>query len=354
MSDDTVVVGQLYTFNNIGVAFVFVRPKTGDWNNLTQSAILVPSDGLDTDLFASSVAISGDTIVIGSPPYAGCTTCGAGRAYVYVKPAGGWSGQLTQTAELTASDGTNGSSVGSSVSISSDTVVAGAPGEMPGAAYVFVKPANGWINMTQTAKLTSSIDFVFGSSVSISGSTAAVTGVGTVDVFVEPSSGWTNMTQTAELRAANADLGQAVAISGSVLVAGAPSANSNKGAAYVFVEPPGGWRDMTQTAELIAPDGETGDALGSAVAISRNTVVAGAPDRVSRLIRAGGFPAGGAYVFAESKSGWTQATVQVLTGSDAHNADLLGASVAIDGDLVVTGAPYLGKYLGAAFVFVRF
>jgi FG-GAP repeat protein len=373
MSGDTIVIGQLYTFNNIGVAFVFVRPKTGDWNNLTQAAVLLPSDGLATDLFGSSVAISGGTIVVGSPPYAGCTTCGPGRAYVYVKPPGGWSGQLTQTAELTASDGTDGSSVGSSVSIAGDTVVAGAPGEMPGAAYVFVKPSDGWVNMTQTAKLTASDGAPgdgFGTSVSISGGTIVAgsplaAGInaqtGAAYVFTEPAGGWTNMTQTAKLTASDGysfdQLGLAVAVNGNTVAAGAPYAlgkAANAGAAYLYTQPAGGWKNETQTAKLVAPDGETGDALGSAIAISNSTLVAGAPDRICRLIRALGYAAGGAYVFTESGSTWTQSTVQVLTGSDAHNADLLGASVAISGDFVVTGAPYLGKYLGAAFVFVRF
>jgi hypothetical protein len=374
ISSDTVVVGQIYTFtgNGVGVAFVFVKPKTGNWNNLTQAAVLVPSDGLSTDLFAVSVAISGDTIVVGSPPYTGCT-CGPGRAYVYVKPAGGWSGQLTQTAELTASDGANNSSVGSSVSISADTVVAGAPGEMPGAAYVFVKPVNGWVNMTQTAKLIASdgvASDAFGTSVSISGGTIVAgapgatglnTQAGAAYVFTEPAGGWTNMTQTAKLIASDGassdQFGLAVGVSSNRVVAGAPRALgqvATAGAAYVYTEPAGGWSNATQTAKLTAPDGETGDALGSAVAISSNTVVAGAPDRICRSIPALGFPAGGAYVFSKSGPDWAQATVQVLTGTDAHNADLLGSSVAISGDLLVTGAPYLGKYLGAAFVFAKF
>jgi hypothetical protein len=375
VSGNVMVIGELYTFTGIGEALVFVRPKTGDLNNWTQSAVLVPSDGTNDDLFASSVAISGNTIVVGSPPYEACNGCGPGRAYVYVEPAGGWSGTLTERAELTASDAITGAAVGSSVSISSDTVVAGAPGEMPGAAYVFVKPSSGWVSMTQTAKLTASKGAPgnqFGLSVSISDSAIGVGApydgiappAGAAYVFTEPAGGWTNMTQTATFTASDPNssdqFGLAVAVDGKTFVAGAPYAEAHaarSGAAYVFVEPAGGWKNMTQTAKLTAPDGQQYDAFGSAVAISMNTVVSGAPQRSPGWRTSQGFPAwwqaGGAYMFTKSDSSWTHASVQVLNGSDAHNDDLTGSAVAIDSDVVVAGAPKLGKYLGAAFVFVK-
>jgi hypothetical protein len=377
VSGSVVVVGQPYNFsgNFVGEAFVFVKPATGDWNNLTQSAVLIASDGLSTDFFASSVAISGNTIVVGSPPnpdYKGSP----GRSYIYVKPAGGWSGQLTQTAELTASDGANGAAIGTSVSISGDTAVVGAPGETPGGAYVYVMPTSGWVNMTQTAKLTASDGIPsnqFGNSVSISGGTivagapganGANTQAGAAYVFTEPAGGWGNMTQTAKLIASDGasfdQLGLAAAVSGSTLVAGATAAMgriAHTGAAYVYSQPAGGWKNATETAKLIAPDGQSDDLFGSAVAISNSTAVVGAPQRSPGPLDSRGYPAwwlaGGAYVFAESGSTWTQTSVQVLNGSDAHNDDLLGSSVSIDGNLVATGAPKSGKYSGAAFLFVK-
>lgn len=379
VSGNIVVISQLYTGigNGNGEALVFLRPATGAWNSLTPSAILVPSDGASTNLFGSSLAISGNTIVVGSPPNPLCPICNPGRAYVYVEPAGGWSGILTETAELTASDAASGSAVGTSVSISGNTVVVGAPGEMPGAAYVFVKPASGWVNATETAKLTSSDGLAtdqFGTSVSISGNNIVVgapnaTGsssqTGAAYIFTQPAGGWTDMTQTAKLTASDGasydQMGFSVASSGGTIVAGAPYAagiSGGTGSAYIFVEPAGGWSNSTQTAKLIAPDGETGDTFGSAVAIANSTVAAGAPQRSRGPLNFRGYPPwwkeGGVYVFAKSGSGWTQTSVQVVNGTDARNDDLLGASVAISGDLVVGGAPYLGKYAGAAFVFTKY
>jgi len=150
-----------------------------------------------------------------------------------------------QVAEVTADDGGNADEFGWSVGVSGSVVVVGAPfhnvgsNTAQGAAYVFVEASGGWANMTETAELTAS-----------DGST-------------------------------NAYFGSSVAISGTTIVVGAGgttiSGNPRQGAAYVFVQPEGGWTSMTETAELIASDGYVGDDLGAAVSISGNTVVAGAP-----------------------------------------------------------------------------
>jgi hypothetical protein len=93
-----------------------------------------------------------------------------------------------------------------------------------------------------------------------------------------------NPTQTAELTASdgvtNDFLGFPVAISGNTIVAGAEGRNSEQGAAYVFVMPSGGWpASGTQTAELAASDGVMGDGFGIGVGISGDTVVASAEYR---------------------------------------------------------------------------
>jgi RHS repeat-associated protein len=274
-----------------------------------QQAKLTASDGAGDDFLGFSVAISGDTIVAGAP---GASVAGTapGAAYVFVEPAEGW-GDATQTAKLTASDGATFDSLGTSVAISGGTIVAGAPYAAAGgtteagAAYVFVEPANGWADSTQAAKLTAS------------------DGV------------------------AQDHLGYSVAISGSTIVAGAPGYFAETGAAYVFAEPAGGWADATQTAQLTASD-ETGlDHLGASVAISGRTIVAGAPQAGSL---------GAAYVFAEPAAGWADDTETAkLTACDITECDSFGASVAISGSTIVAGAPGGGYFggPGAAFVFAE-
>ena len=255
IAGDTIVVGASGAetperYIHGGTAYVFVKPA-GGWANATETAQLF---GSSSPSFGGSVAISGDTIVVGAPTEGGPSGKGAyGAAYVFVKPAAGWSTRL-YTAKLSASDGAPYKYLGSTVAISGDTIVAGtAASGGSGAAYVFVKPAGGWTSGTETAKLTASDApswNYFGISVGVSGNTV-VAGAwnggdvsGAVYVFVRPAGGWANSTETAKLTASDAvaDLrGVSLAISGDTVVAGAPLNHADQGSAYVFVKPAEGW-----------------------------------------------------------------------------------------------------------------
>ena len=120
---------------------------------LNETTELTAADGAPVDFFGEFVAVDGDTIVAGAirddcPPGLG-NTCGA--AYVFIRDGAGW----TQRAKLTASDAAAGDQFGSSVAVSGDTVVIGASQDdvRRGSAYVFVKPAGGWTGaLTEDAK----------------------------------------------------------------------------------------------------------------------------------------------------------------------------------------------------------
>jgi trimeric autotransporter adhesin len=124
------------------------------------------------------------------------------------------------------------------------------------------------------------------------------------------------------------DLGGAIAISGNTIVAGADAATINgkagQGELYVFTKAASGWQNATETAELTASDGVAGDGLGTSVAISGSTIVAGSP-----YAAIGGLQARGAvYVFTEGASGWSSETQTAeLTASDGAADDRLGLSV---------------------------
>jgi hypothetical protein len=303
----------------------------------------------------TSVAISGGTIVAGAPQ-AGSGNTHAGAAYVFVKPQGGWA-NATQTAKLTASDGVSGDQFGNSVAISGDTIVVGAwdapGGRNQGAAYVFLKPQGGWGSAPLTqVKLTASdaaSDNWFGSSVAIDGGTIVVGALGAGSgfqgaayVFVEPPGGWASGHETAKLTASDGAAADhlgfgGVGVSGGTVVAGAPNGGgNNQGAAYVFVRPPGGWGSGSPAqAKLTTSDGASGDLFGYSVGVSGDTVVAGAPDATV----SGQQGQGAAYVFAKPASGWKTGTETArLTASDGAELDQFGKSVAISGDTIVAGA----------------
>lgn len=287
----------------------------GTTDTLMQLAELTASDGGAED-FLGPVGISGNTVVVGAFGVNGKQ----GEAYIFVEPASGWT-NMTETAKLTASDGLAGDGFGSSVAIDGNTVVIGAPGANgnQGAVYVFVEPANGWTNMMQTAKLTASNGVSgdqLGYSVSISNNTvvagadSAASGAGAAYVFVKPVGGWTSATQRAELTASDGAvsdfLGVSVAVSGSMVVAGAPNAthsgnNAGTGAGYVFVRPSQGWANTTETAKLTVSPAKDGQGLGSSVALSPTTAVLGAPDPLV-------YGPGAAYVFVKPTRGWVNMT----------------------------------------------
>jgi hypothetical protein len=187
--------------------------------------------------YPSSIAVSadGNTIVVGDSGAAARGEGQEGAVYVFVKPAGGWT-DMNQTATLTANDGFFGMDMGSSVSISGNTIVAGAYAPKRGnlgRSYIFTKPKSGWKNSTQTAEITPSDGVVqdyFGQSVSISGNTIAVAAPGVDDargavyIYIEPATGWANATETTKLSASDAIAGDwmdYVAISGNFVAAAA-------------------------------------------------------------------------------------------------------------------------------------
>lgn len=355
---NTVVVGAMGTLlrdGESGSAYVYEKPA-GGWGNMTQTATLTPSD--NALLFGSSVAISGNTIVIGAPGTTVKGVFGQGALYVFVKPEGGWS-NMTETAKLTPYhvDMTGYSSAGAAVSIDGDTIVAGVPGVVAhppalayGEALVYVKPLTGWTNAEENAVLyIGGVGTGFGTSVAVSGNTIVVgaTGCcfqgvlseGAAYVFVEPSGGWVTTSDfNAELTGTgvgvNDFFGYSVAINGDTIAVGSPQYYSYQvGAAYVYVQPAAGWQSMTQTAELYPLYYLTGH-FGASLAINGNTICIGAP---TTELPDG--PDGVAYLFAKPKDGWVSTSMYTLELTDNSGLPFgqFGQSVSISGPTVAVG-----------------
>jgi hypothetical protein len=368
ISGNTVVAAAVGVNGYQGAVYVYLKPASG-WGNMTQTAELTASDGVPGDNFGESVAISGNTVVVGAGHAAVGGDIEQGAIYVFVEPADGW-GNMTETAKLTASDGAAQDLLGASVATNGNTIAAGAVGwnTSEGEAYVFVEPAGGWKSTssfagTLTASHGRSPD-AFGSAVSI-GSNTIVVGAsqaggqrGTVCVFVKPANGWKSMTQTASLNQSETGLGGSMGVSvsissdGTTVAAGASTEQKDEiptGAVFVFVEPSGGWKNMTQTAKLTASDGADYDELGLSVSISGNAILAGAPQLT-------GTGPGRAYLFSEPAGGWRNMTQTTeLTATGGQNGDDFGLAVDLNGNTAVMGAPGAtvkgNQYQGSAYVF---
>jgi predicted amidohydrolase len=344
-----------------------IYPVTID-PTLTQQQKLEPSDAGESDNFGSSVAISGDTVVIGSPLDDGAAGIDQGSAYVFVRSGGVWS----QQQKLEASDASVRDFFGNSVAISGDTVVVGAPlddavgDEGQGSAYVFVRNGGVWSQQQKLEASDAGIADLFGQAVAISEETVVVGAPfddgaggfgfdqGSAYVFVRSGGIWSQQQKLEASDAGERDnfAFQSVAINGDTVVIGADfddgAAGAEQGSAYVFVRSGGVW---SQQQKLEASDASANDRFGLAVAISGDTIVVGAFGDTG----AAGAEQGSAYVFVRSGAVWSQQ--QKLEASDAGAGDFLGLSAAISGDTVVVGAVFddgaAGADQGSAYVFAR-
>ena len=291
---DTLVIGARGTDSDKGAIYVFNKPATGWPSNTTEATKLTATGGSQDDWFGASVALGGDTIVVGA---AGGEDTVEGSAYVFTKNSGTWS----QKAKLTPSNGEANDEFGNSVALDGDIVLVGAYGKdgssisNSGLAYLFVKPdtAVGWADSEETVRLRASdrgVNDNFGRSVVLDDATIVVGasgGTGSAYVFTEPSNGWVDssiVTETAKLTAsdgADADqFGRAVAVDGSTILVGGhqnDDKGSDSGSIYVFTEPTDGWADSREAAKLTASDGRAGDRFGIALALDGATALVAAP-----------------------------------------------------------------------------
>lgn len=382
-----------------GAAYVFVR-NGASW---TQQAYLKASNSDAYDWFGRSVAISGDTIVVGADGEDGGATgvngdgadngaADSGAAYVFVRSGGTW----TQQAYLKASNTGAGDHFGAAVAASNDSLVIGALEEAggnsgdegddsapgAGAAYVFVRKGTRWEQQAYLKASNAGAGDWFSKAVAISGDTIVIgadgedsgaigvngseadesaTWAGAAYVFVRSGTSWS---QQAYLKASNTDaedyFGSSVAVSGDTIVvssiwedSGAQGVNgdafdesaSEAGAAYVFVRSGASW---SQQAYLKASNAEAGDRFSSFVAASGDTVVVAAQWEDSAATGVNGDQddngakwSGAAYIFVRQGATWSQKAYLKATNTGA--LDTFGKSVALSGDTLVVGADHEGS-----------
>ena len=318
---------------------------------------LTASDAANGDDFGYSVAVSDDTIVVSARGNDDAGT-DSGSVYVFARSGTTW----TEEAKLTASDAAQGDQFGESVAISGDTIVVGAqqnhaPLFASGSAYVFSRSGTTWTEQAQLAASDAAQGDLFGSGVAVEGDVVVVSAEGnsgnpgSAYVFIRSGTSWTEEAQlTASDAAGGEAVGRWVAVSGDTIVVGAQfddDAGSASGSAYVFQEPETGWADANEDAKLTASDAAAGDQFGRSVAVSGDTIVMGAYKDNDA-----GTSSGSAYVFVRSGTTWTEGAK--LTASDAAAFDQFGFSVAVSGDTVVvaaSGEGDAGSRTGSAYVF---
>ncbi len=365
------------TANNAGAVYVYDRNSDGDWS--TPHYIKSPNPSAD-DRFGASVALSGNTLVVGAPSDASNTqmladknnnAADAGAIYIYSRSGSDW----TFSHYLKSPNPEAGDHFGEAIAIYNNQIVIGAPlkdqtGQADaGVVYVAELNDNHWAlqqTITATNPTTSSY---FGRAVAINENHLAIGSPGT-DADTVSNSGVVYLyqlqdmvwTQIQHIEAANADsgdgFGSVIALAGGTLAISAlgedsefsidPSDNTlnDAGAVYVFEYDQIDWQ---QTAFLKASTAGAGDAFGTSLSLSNNRLAVGAPNEDSldsdnqNNDSNANINAGAVYFYDLLRSQENQSDYIKSPGvnpiQNLGTEQLFGSAIVLTGDRLVVGAP---------------
>jgi len=326
VSGDYALLGAFGDLSISGSAYVFKR----DGDHWVEETKLIPSDHAIGDMFGYSVSIDGGHAIVGAPG----NNSDLGAAYVFELTGGVW----TEKAKLVGTNLAPDACFGFSVSIDGDYLIIGAVddddnGPESGSAYIFKREGDTW---TQQAKLVAShgtSSDQFGTSVAISGEYAIVgapeynvvlANEGAAYLFKREDSLWVEQTILTEREPVwEGRFGLTVAASNDQAVIGTLAS----GQAYVYVKDSSAWRE----ADRLRPQG-IGIGFGQSVDIEGDYVIVGA-----EFDDSGGSDAGSIYLFRKFGSFWLEET-KILASDGAPN-DYFGSAVAISSGSLVIGSP---------------
>ncbi|QDT24177.1 Calx-beta domain protein [Gimesia chilikensis] len=362
LNDRHLVLGEPYGAN-AGLAYVYTKEGV-DWDRSTVSETILTYPGDESYAYAVSVAISDDSVVIGSP-FESLDGWLSGGIFTFgVSENSSWTftDKISPTEIATSHNGSD--DFGDSIAVSENYLVISAPGTdstlaPTGVVYIYVKNDAGtrdfkgddfWAYETTLFDPAPEQDRYFGMSVAIDGDTIVVSSEtayteSEVYIFTRNGQDWVTTTPTVTPllaqfhRSLRREIN--VAIQNDTIIVGSPYII---GQVLVYQKNGSDWSTVTPTQTVLtASDGTRGDNFGTAVDIDGDKIIVGADENENR---------GAAYIYQKGASGWDSATETKLTGSDLQDGDYFGSSVAIEGDVAVVGSPYGGKQdLGAVYIY---
>ncbi|WP_424016748.1 PKD domain-containing protein [Halorientalis pallida] len=352
-------------------------PAPAETDATTHTAKLVASDGSADDHLGYTVAVDGDTALVGAPGATPEDQYTAGRAYVFERGADGW----TQTTELAPEVG-DPRSFGESVALDGDMALVGDPGDRDprgdgversvysiGSVYVFERGSDGWTQTTKLYAADGDENDAFGNAVALTATTALVGaandedpngmaederygGAGSAYVFEGDTGSWTQVAKLApDDGGPGENFGANVALADGVALVGAPEDDvnaTNSGSAYVFERTSGNWR---QQAKLAPSGGDERDEFGVGLAVAPTMALVGAhyEDKPN------GTMAGAVYVYERTGGEWNPQ--EKFAPPNGETTDEFGSRIALDGETALITAPgedVSGTSLvGAAYLFQR-
>lgn len=362
ISGDTLVIGSPLGNDNVcreGAVYVYTRQNPNA--DFTFQARLQATDGAtqEQNCFGSSVAIDGNTLVVGAR--GGGSNLGKGEVFVFTRSGGNW----TRRTRFTGSDSADGDNFGIDVDISRDSIIVGAQRHATdgviraGQAYIFVRNGSVWVEQAKLRSDALQIDGTVGFAVAIDGDTALVSAhlqdsadgtanTGAVYAFTRRGTAWTQQAKLipddAATAAGNNQFGYALALQNNTALISAPFRNSdggvtNAGTLYVFTREGENW---SQSA-IVSPTtpGKRNDRLGFAASLSGSTLIGGAPYADGNAV-----DSGLVYIFHSRGEGepYAQLGTSLPENSGETSAsDRYGFSVALENNTLVIGVPLADK-----------
>ncbi len=228
----------------------------------------------------------------------------AGAVHVYEKVSGQWIFQAT----LLAPDGQSGWQFGAHVAISGDRIAVGSPlnntaGTQAGSVYTYEQVAGSWIHEQTLVPSSLQGGDTFGNDIDLLGNTLIVSATGDDDK------------------------------------------GADAGAAYVYTH----GTEWAQSTKITAADGQAGDLFGAAVALGTDKIAVSASGDDDN-----GSGSGSVYIYETISGGLTLGTK--VTASDGSANDYFGHAIAIQGNYLAVGAPFvddIGFNSGATYLFKR-
>ncbi len=317
--------------------------------------------GEASNWFGYSVAISGDTAIVGAPLDQVDNNPIQGSAFVYVRQGRTW---VLQT-RLVDPEGASGDNFGFSVAIDGDTAMVGIPGDQVlndttrGSLIVFTRTGNYWSFDRRLVASDGAQGDNFGWSLALSGNelivgapfkTISIANQGVGYVFSDAGWGWSQVGEIINPLAKPADhLGWSVAISGDTAICGAPDADLgyiDKGMVFIATGA-NNWMDgqAISPVEIVADEH-----FGRSVSTQAGIAAIGVP---GKTIGSDQYGQGAVYIYEQTDQQWN--FLQMFTAADGAAFDNFGTSLAMQGNRIVVGSPYhrvgSNDYQGAAYTF---
>ncbi|NBC02220.1 MAG: choice-of-anchor B family protein, partial [Bacteroidetes bacterium] len=320
-------------FTVVTLAFVLSLISFTAWGQTSPSGETVSAMG-----FARAVDVADGNVFIGEPANAHQP----GMVYIYRKSDADW----LQHTQLQATDGEIGDGFGTSLSASADQLLIGAPlrDDGHGATYIFERFDNSWAQAAQIV-LPDSTKGGFGTSVAMQGNFVFIgapnegDGFGAVYVYQKEGSSWNQQAKLANPDSTRINFGAALAVDDNRLFIGAPRGEG--GAVFVFSnDNSGNWsQDTTLTTDRV----DNGGQFGSTIEVKDNRVLIGAPRN------SGG--SGSVFVFQHNTDSNSWNASGQLVAFDNGSRYSFGSAIAFDGENAWVGAPGADQGLGGLYEF---